>query len=182
MAHIGYIRVSSEDQNTDRQLDGVQLEKAFTDKASGSTANRPELAAMLEYIREGDTVHVHSIDRLGRSLVDLKDLVHQMNDKGVTVVFHKENMEFSTGKDNPMHTLMFNMLASFAEFERAIIKERQKEGIAKAKEKGLYMGRKKTIDDEKIIQAMQKEGASFRKVAKELNVSLSTVQRALKKR
>lgn len=181
MAHVGYIRVSSLEQNTVRQLDGVPLDKVFTDKASGATAQRPELLVMLDYIREGDTVHVHSIDRLGRSLVDLKDLVQQMIDKGVTVIFHKENLEFNSGSSSPIHTLMFNMLASFAEFERSLIKERQREGIEKAKAEGRYMGRTKTIDDNEIIQAMKEEGASFRKVAKKLGVSLSTVQRAMKR-
>lgn len=181
MAQVGYVRVSSHEQNTVRQLDGVQLDKVFTDKASGATTERPELIAMLDYIREGDKVHVHSIDRLGRSLVDLKDLVKQMTDKGITVVFHKEHLEFSPENSSPINTLMFNMLASFAEFERALIRERQREGIEKAKQEGRYMGRTKSIDDEKIIEAMKEDGASFRKVAKKLGVSLSTVQRAMKK-
>ena len=181
MAHVGYVRVSSVDQNTVRQLDGVELDKVFMEKLSGATVKRPQLALMLDYVRDGDTVHVHSIDRLGRSLVDLKELVHQMTAKGVTVVFHKENMTFSKNADNAMDSLLFNILASFAEFERSLIKERQREGIEKAKQEGKYMGRTKVIDDNMIVAAMKKEGASYRKVAKELGVSLSTVQRAMKK-
>ena len=182
MADVGYIRVSSADQNTSRQLDGVQLDKVFTEKVSGATADREQLHAMLDYVRDGDTVHVHEISRLARSLIDLNTLIRDLNKKGVTVIFHQERMTFSPDREqDPLQQLMFNMLASFAQFERQIIKQRQAEGIAKAKERGEYMGRKKTIDDSKIIEAMSKDGASFRKVAKEMGVSLSTVQRAMKK-
>jgi DNA invertase Pin-like site-specific DNA recombinase len=182
MANVGYIRVSSADQNTARQLDGVQLDKTFIEKVSGATADREQLHAMFDYVREGDTVHVHEISRLARSLIDLNTLISDLNKKGVTVVFHQERMTFSPDREQePLQQLMFNMLASFAQFERQIIKQRQAEGIAKAKERGEYMGRKKTIDDSAIIEAMSKDGASFRKVAKELSVSLSTVQRAMKK-
>ncbi len=180
MAHVAYIRVSTIEQNTDRQLDGVVLDKQFEDKASGKDTQRPQLQAMLEYVREGDTVHVHSIDRLGRSLTDLKDLVKQLNSKGVTVKFHKENLEFSAGKANPMQDLMFNMLASFAEFERAIIKERQMEGIAKAKQKGVYnKDKRKKVDYAELNKAIE-SGMSYRAVAKQFGVGIGTVDRAVK--
>jgi DNA invertase Pin-like site-specific DNA recombinase len=180
MSNIGYIRVSTVEQNTVRQLDGIELDKVFIEHASGSTKNRDQLIAMLEYMRDGDIVHVHSIDRLARNLSDLKELVNAMIGKGVTVKFHKEGMTFNSDKSDSMSNLMFNILGSFAEFERELMLERQREGIAKAKEQGKYKGRTKSVDADAIRNAMRKEGASFRKVAKELGVSLSTVQRAMK--
>lgn len=180
MSNIGYIRVSTVEQNTVRQLDGIDLDKVFIEHASGSTKNRDQLIAMLEYMRDGDIVHVHSIDRLARNLSDLKELVNAMIGKGVTVQFHKEAMKFNSDKSDSMSNLMFNILGSFAEFERELMLERQREGIAKAKEQGKYKGRTKSVDADAIRNAMKKEGASFRKVAKELGVSLSTVQRAMK--
>lgn len=180
MAHVAYIRVSTIEQNTDRQLDGIATDIEFEDKASGKDTQRPQLQAMLEYVREGDTVHVHSIDRLGRSLTNLKDLVKQLNAKGVTVKFYKENLEFSAGKVNPMQDLMFNMLASFAEFERAIIKERQMEGIAKAKEKGVYnKDKRKKVAYAQLNKAIE-DGMSYRAVAKQFGVGVGTVDRAVK--
>lgn len=179
MANVGYVRVSSADQNTARQLDGVSLDRVFEDKVSGATTDRPQLQEMLKFIREGDIVHVHSIDRLARSLEDLLRLVKDLNARKIGVHFHKEQLQF-TGDPNPMQELMLSMLGSVAQFERAMIKERQREGIDKAKIEGKYKGRAKTVDDVAIRTAMQTEGASFRKVAKALDVSLSTVQRAMK--
>ena len=180
MANVGYIRVSTVDQNTARQLDGLQLDKVFTEYKSGKNKDREQLNAMLDYVRDGDTIHVHSIDRLARNLADLKELLNTMIAKGVSVQFHKEGMKFNGDKTDSMSNLLFNILGSFAEFERDIMLERQREGIAKAKEEGKYKGRTKSIDDDAIRSAMSKDGASYRKVAKELNVSLSTVQRAMK--
>ena len=180
MASIGYVRVSSTDQNTDRQLDGVALDEMFTDKVSGATTDRPELQAMLRHIRKGDVLHVHSIDRLARSLEDLLSLVKGLIAKGVAVRFHKEGLHF-TGDASPMQELMLGLLGSVAQFERSLIRERQAEGIQKAKAAGVYKGRVKTVDDDAIRKAMAEDGASFRKVAKALGVSLSSVQRAIKK-
>ena len=180
MASIGYVRVSSTDQNTDRQLDGVALDEMFTDKVSGATTDRPELQAMLRHIRKGDVLHVHSIDRLARSLEDLLSLVKGLIAKGVAVRFHKEGLHF-TGDASPMQELMLGLLGSVAQFERSLIRERQAEGIQKAKAAGVYKGRVKTVDDDAIRKAMAEDGASFRKVAKALGVSLSSVQRAMKK-
>ncbi|MDH4651705.1 recombinase family protein [Pseudomonas sp. BN606] len=178
MAQVGYVRVSSVDQNTERQLDGVQVDKTFTDKASGKDVIRPQLQAMLEYVREGDTIIVHSIDRLARSLSDLLQLVESLNKRGVAVRFHKEQLEF-TGADDKYQNLMLSMMGAVAQFERAMIGERRKEGIAKAKEKGVYKGRAKSVDDDAIRAAIA-GGLSFRKAAEQLGVSLSTVQRAMK--
>jgi DNA invertase Pin-like site-specific DNA recombinase len=178
MTNIAYIRVSTVDQNTDRQLDGMTFDKTFTDKLSGSNANRPQLIAMIDWARAGDVVHVHSIDRLARSMADLLKIVSDLNAKGVHVKFHKEDMKF-TGEDSPMQKLMLNMMGSFAQFEREVMKERQREGIAKAKEKGVYKGRVKSVDDTAIL-ALLAEGKSVRAVAAELDINPSTVQRAKK--
>lgn len=178
MAQVGYVRVSSVDQQTDRQLDGIALDKTFTDKVSGATTDRPQLQAMLEYIREGDILHVHSIDRLARSLADLLKLVEWLNTKHITVHFHKEQLKF-TGENSPMQKLMLSMMGSFAEFERSMIRDRQREGIAKAKEKGVYKGRVKSVDDD-AIRRLVASGTSFRKAAEQLGISLSSVQRAMK--
>lgn len=178
MAKVGYVRVSSVDQNTERQLDGLTLDKVYTDKASGKDTDRPQLQAMLEYVREGDCIVVHSIDRLARSLADLLSLVQSLNTKGVQVQFIKEQLLF-TGDDNPTQHLMLSMMGAVAQFERAMIKERQREGIAKAKARGEYKGRVKSVDDE-AIRALIASGMSYRKAAEKLEVSLSTVQRAMK--
>ncbi|MFH6567414.1 recombinase family protein [Pseudomonas kulmbachensis] len=179
MADVGYIRVSSVEQNTARQLDGVALDRTFEDKASGATTNRPKLQEMLEYVREGDTIHVHSIDRLARSLPDLLEMVSNLKARKVNVQFHKENLLF-TSEVNHTQDLMLSMMGAVAQFERAISKERQREGIEKAKAAGAYKGRKKAVDNDSIREAMAVEGASFRKVAAALGVSVSSVQRAMK--
>ena len=118
------------------------------------------------------------ISRLARSLADLLKLVEELNGKGIHVKFHKEQLEF-TGENSPMQKLMLSMMGSFAEFERSMIRERQREGIAKAKEAGVYKGRGKSVDDDAIRAAIA-GGLSFRKTAEQLGVSLSTVQRAMK--
>ncbi|MCK7610467.1 recombinase family protein [Acinetobacter portensis] len=178
---VGYIRVSSTEQNTERQLDGISLDKTFTEKASGGSRERPQLNAMLDYLREGDTVHVHSIDRLARNTNDLNEIVNSLNDRGITIIFHKENLTFSHDvAQSAINKLMFQMLAAFAEFERSMIRERQKEGIAKAKAKGLYKGRKRKVDYVEIRKAMAEENSTFRGVAEKFKVGIATVQRALK--
>lgn len=179
MAQVAYRRVSSLDQSTARQLDGQTFDEVFEDKVSGATTERPALQDMLRFVRKGDEVHVHSIDRLARSLEDLLSLVKGLIAKGVAVRFHKEQLHF-TGEANPMQELMLSLLGSVAQFERSMIRERQREGIAKAKENGVYKGRVKTIDDAAIRAAMAEDGATFRKVAKALGVGVSTVQRAMK--
>lgn len=179
MASVGYIRVSTIEQNTARQLDGYTLDRIFEDKASGATTDRPKLQEMLEYVREGDTIYVHSIDRLARSLSDLLELVSNLKARKVSLKFHSENLLF-TSEVNHTQDLMLAMMGAVAQFERAISKERQKEGIEKAKAAGVYTGRVKTINDDAIREAMNAPDASYRKVAKALNVSLSTVQRAMK--
>ena len=182
MAQVAYIRVSSVGQNTERQLSdtGITFDKEFEDKESGKDTNRKGLEAMLEYVREGDVVHVHSIDRLGRSMVDLKTLVTQLNNNGVSVKFHKEKLDFEVGKTDDLQTLMFSMLGAFAEFERSMIKERQREGIEKAKAKGVYNKNKRKKVDYAELNAAIESGMSYRQVAEKFNVGVGTVDRAVK--
>lgn len=177
---LGYIRVSSALQNTDRQLDGVTLDRTFTDKLSGKDTNRPQLQELLAYCRQGDTVHVHSLDRLGRNLDDLRQLVQQFKAKGVTVIFHKENLTFSVDTEsNPISELLFNVMASFAQFERSLIRERQAEGVQIAKSKGLYKGRKQEMTPDRIAEIKQRidAGESKASIAKALGISRDTLYR-----
>lgn len=178
MAQVGYKRVSSTDQNTTRQLDGVVLDEVFEDQVSGATTERSALQEMLRFVRKGDTIHVHSIDRLARSLRDLLDLVEGLKTRGIELRFHKEGLVFTSEK-NHTQDLMLSMMGAVAQFERSMIRERQAEGIAMAKAAGVYKGRKKAVDDEAIRVAVS-GGLSFRKAAEALGVSLSSVQRALK--
>lgn len=180
--HIGYKRVSTDEQNTDRQLDGVALDDEFIDHASGGSTDRPQLAQLLRMVRGGDTVHVHSIDRLARSLIDLESLVKELNTKGVDVKFHKENLVFQAagnGDDASVNTLMLQMLGAVAQFERALIRDRQRFGIERAKREGKYKGRTKKADDAKMVE-YKNSGMTYKQVADKMGVSVSTVQRALK--
>ncbi|MEO8991542.1 MAG: recombinase family protein [Nitrosospira sp.] len=175
---IGYIRVSSLDQNAERQLDGIELDKVFTDQASGKDTNRPQLQAALHHVRIGDTLVVHSMDRLARNVEDMLRLVREMNNVGVSVEFIKENMSFTAGSDDPRSTLMFTMLSAFAQFERSLIKERQREGIALAKAKGtVYKGRKPALNAERIAQLREQvaTGANRTKLAKAFGISRETL-------
>ncbi len=179
---IGYIRVSSVDQNMERQLEGVSLDMTFKEKVSAKDRNRPQLEGCMRYLREGDTLHVHSIDRLARNLVDLQQLVEGMTAKGITILFHKEGLTFN-GKDknNPMQRLMFQMMGAVAEFERSLIRERQREGIAAAKKKGRTLGRPGKLDQgqkEEILQK-SKAGTSPTKLAQEYGVSRGTIYNVL---
>jgi DNA invertase Pin-like site-specific DNA recombinase len=146
---IGYIRVSTFDQNPERQLESVQVDRTFTDKASGKDVKRPQLEVLMGFTRTGDTVVVHSMDRLARNLDDLRRIVQTLTQRGVHVEFVKEHLCF-TGEDSPMANLMLSVMGAFAEFERSLIKERQREGIALAKQRGAYRGRKKSLSDQEM--------------------------------
>lgn len=146
---VGYKRFSSIDQNPERQLEGVTVDRTFTDKVSGKNTDRPQLQEMLAYIREGDTVVVHSLDRLARNLVDLHHIVKTITDKKAAVTFVSENLTF-TGDDSPLSVLLLQVLGAFAQFQRMIIREAQREGIAIAKRKGVYKGRKKALTPEDV--------------------------------
>ena len=176
---IGYIRVSTVNQNPDRQLDTMELDKTFIDHCTGkNNAGRPELTSMLDYIRFGDTLHVHDISRLARNLADLINIIKTLNDKGVSVKFHKENLLFSGDESNPMNELMLNLLGSVYQFERSMLLERQREGIAKAKAEGKYKGGKNTVNREAVL-SKRSSGLSIRSVAQELNLSPTTVHKIL---
>lgn len=149
---IGYIRVSSFEQNHERQLEGVLLDKKFVDQASGKGVNRPGFIELLNYVREDDLVIVHSMDRLARNLDDLRQIVQNLTNKKVKIQFIKENLTF-TGEDSPISQLLLSVMGAFAEFERSLIKERQKEGIALAKKKGGYKGRTKAMNLEQVQHA-----------------------------
>ena len=175
---VGYIRVSSGDQNTARQLDGIQLDKVFEDKASGSGMdNRKALQACLTHLREGDTLHVHSIDRLARNLMDLQKLVGELTGRSVAVVFHKEGLTFTGAGDDPMQTLMLHMMGAFAQFERSLIRERQREGIAAAKAAGKPLGRRAAMTPAQIAEARARRaaGESATELAKVFGVARATM-------
>lgn len=179
---IGYVRVSTLLQNGNRQLEGVTLDHVFTDKISGKDKDRPELKRCLDHIRAGDTLHVHSIDRLARNLRDLETIIRDLVGKGVTVKFEKEGLTF-TGDDNPMNTLMLQVMGACAQFELSMIKERQREGIAIAKKKGVQIGRKATLDKTSIdtIKALWRSGKNKSEIAQEMGVSRVTFYAFLKK-
>jgi len=179
--NVGYIRVSSTSQNTDRQLADVALDRVFTDKASGKDANRPELSNCLEHLREGDVLHVHSIDRLARNLKDLQTIIENLTKKGVTVKFYKEHLAFEASSASPMQTLMLQMLGAFAEFERTLIKERQREGIEAAKAQGKKLGApaKLTAEQTAEIKARIEQGGDKSKLAKEYGISRPTLYKLI---
>ena len=178
---IGYVRVSSFDQNPERQLEDVPLDKVFADKASGKDTQRPELAALLSFVREGDAVVVHSMDRLARNLDDLRRLVQGLTRRGVRIEFVKEHLTF-TGEDSPMANLMLSVMGAFAEFERALLRERQREGIALAKQRGAYRGRRRALSPEQTTELRQRVAAGEKKatLARELGVSRQTLYQYLR--
>jgi DNA invertase Pin-like site-specific DNA recombinase len=173
---IGYVRVSSVDQNTVRQLDGILVDKTFTDKASGKDTNRPQLKAALDYLRDGDVLVVHSMDRLARNISDLLHTVQSLNDRGVIIEFIKEALTF-TGDDSPMSKLMLTIMGGVAEFERAMIRERQLEGIAKAKQAGKYRGRQSTMSPAQVQTIRERVAAGCNKaaLAREFGVTRQTI-------
>lgn len=178
---VGYVRVSSLDQNPDRQLENVQVDRLFTDKASGKDTQRPQLEALLAYVRDGDTVIIHSMDRLARNLDDLRKIVQDLTKRSVQIEFVKEQLVF-TGDDSPMANLLLSVMGAFAEFERALIRERQREGIALAKQRGAYRGRKKSLNSDQVERIRQKVQAGEKKsiVAREFGISRETLYQYLR--
>src|SRR5215216_5156170 len=177
---IGYIRVSTLDQHVERQLEGIEVDKTFIDHASGKDTKRPQLELLMSFVRTGDTVIVHSMDRLARNLDDLRRIVRTLTGKGVRVEFVKENLAF-TGEDSPMATLLLSVMGAFAEFERALILERQREGIAAAKQRGAYTGRKPALTVAQAQQLRERAAAGERKtkVAREFGISRQTLYQYL---
>jgi DNA invertase Pin-like site-specific DNA recombinase len=178
---IGYVRVSSHDQNPDRQLEGMEFDRKFIDKFTGKVLDRPSLNEMMQYVREGDHVYVHSMDRLARNLMDLRKVVSQLTAKKVKIQFIKENLIF-TGDDSPMSVLLLSMMGAFAEFELSLNKERQREGIRLARERGIYVGRKKMLSKDQIkeLHKMCNEGRKKTEVAKKFNMSREAVYKYLR--
>jgi DNA invertase Pin-like site-specific DNA recombinase len=152
----------------------------FTDKASGRDTKRPQLQSCLDYIREGDVLVVHSMDRLARNLDDLRRMVLDLTGKGVHVRFVKENLTF-TGEDSPMSNLLLSLLGAVAEFERSMIRERQREGIALAKKAGVYKGRKPSLTAEQVKEIRRRVVAGEQKtgLAAEYGVSRQTLYSSL---
>lgn len=182
---VAYVRVSSADQSLERQIQDLQSvapARIFADTTSArSRAGRPGLEECLRYVREGDELHVTSIDRMARSLVDLHNLLEEFNGKGVNVTFHRENLWFAADASDPRSTLMLGILGSFAEFERAIIRERQAEGIRIAKKAGKYKGRAKALRKDQVEEAQRRiaSGESKAAVARDFQISRTTLYKYL---
>jgi DNA invertase Pin-like site-specific DNA recombinase len=178
---IGYVRVSTFEQNAQRQLDEIPVDRLFIDQASGKDTQRPQLETMLAFVREGDTVVVHSMDRLARNLDDLRRLVQQLTRRAIRIEFVKEGLTF-TGEDSPMAHLMLSVMGAFAEFERSLLRERQREGIALAKQRGAYRGRKPSLTATQVTDLKRRIAAGERKahIARKLGVSRETVYQYLR--
>jgi len=185
--NVGYIRVSSTGQNTGRQMDAfdnsLDLDKVFTDKVSGATTDRPELKACTNYLRENDILYIYSMDRLARNLVDLQCIVKDLTGRGICIKFMKEQLNFEQNGNNPMNTLLLQVMGAFAEFERSLIKERQMEGIKSAKAKGVKFGRKAKLTPEQITEIMTrlKSDPFIKKsdLMKEYDISRATFYRLM---
>jgi DNA invertase Pin-like site-specific DNA recombinase len=179
--NIGYIRVSTIEQNFERQLEGIKLDRSFVDKVSGKSVDRPALQEMLTYVRDGDTIIVHSMDRLARNVDDLRQIVNGLTAKQVKVKFIKEALEF-TGEDSPISNLLLSVMGAFAEFERTLIKERQMEGIELAKKRGTYKGRKASLSSDQIVQLKEQVvlGNNKSELAKEFGISRETLYKYLR--
>lgn len=182
---VGYVRVSSLDQNPDRQIEDLKsqgVEKLFIDQVSGKDVDRAELQKMLSFVREGDALYVHSLDRLARNLADLLMLVQDLTGRGVSVHFLGEKLDFDAGKDaSPTSKLMLSMIGTFAEFERSMILRRQAEGIALAKERGAYKGRKRSVTDEQIdkVRSLIDLGVPMTVAAQKVGISRTTAYKYL---
>lgn len=182
MAEVGYIRVSSFNQNDARQLAKVKIDHIFKEKISVKNLKRPKLQECLDFCRAGDTLHVNSMDRLARNLKELQQIVSSIIKKEVKIQFHKENLTF-TGEDNPPSKLMLQIIEAVTEFERSLLRERQKDGIEAAKKRGVKLGRKPVIDNEKKEQIINllNERLTKKDIAFKLGVSYETIRLTLKK-
>lgn len=176
---VAYIRVSSKGQNTERQLEGMTFDKVFEEKISGATKDRPELSLCINYLRSGDTLHIHSIDRLARSLRDLQEIVDSLIAKGVIIKFHSERLTFGL-HDDPMSMLTLQLLGAFAQFERRLTQKRQREGIESAKSRGIHLGRK-PLDmtlAPKVLE-LKNQGYSVIEIAPMLKLSRPSIYKLL---
>ena len=185
---IGYARVSTAEQDTARQLESLNsfgIDRLFEDKASGKDTKRPALEEAIKYVREGDTLVVHSLDRLARNLADLLAIVEGLTVRGVVVTFIKENMSFTKSEAEPFSKLMLHMLGAFAQFERSLIRERQREGIAIAKLAGAFKGRKHSLTEEQAKELLLLDSANNGKnrtvLASKFGISRKTLYRYLER-
>lgn len=184
---IAYVRVSTTDQCTTRQTEGMKhiyINRVFEEKVSAKDKERPELRNCINYVREGDTLYIYSIDRLARSLSDLQSLIDEIVSKGATVTFIKESQSYSRDNSNPFNKVLLQVLGAFAEFERNIMLERQAEGIAKAKLHGTKTGRpfgKQPLDPSLRPKAidLSKQGLNITQIAKSLNLSRASIYKLL---
>ncbi|ROZ63298.1 recombinase family protein [Kocuria soli] len=186
---VAYVRVSSEDQHLDRQRASLRdavgdPDRWFEDRCSGGSTNRPGLDALLAHVREGDEIVVPSMDRLARSVPDLYALVDGLRARGVAVRFLKEGQRFEPGANSSMSRLLLGVLGAVAEFEPSLIRERQAEGIAQAKARGVYQGRSRRLSPEQVIAARERVagGVPLSRVAREAGVSRSVMNDAVKGR
>ena len=183
MRKLAYIRIFAFEKNTARQLEVMKFNKTFTDKLSAVNADRPSLIKLIKYIRAGDEVWINSIDRLSKSSIDLHNLIKKITGKGATAHFKTENLTFDGGENNRHKTLHLSTLGAFAQFERELIKQRQAEGIAKAKERGAYanVGRKGlSVETSNEIKAQRKKGVSATEIAVSVGVGRTSVYRVLR--
>lgn len=182
---VGYVRVSARDQNPQRQLEVLgECHKIFTDKISGkSRAKRHALAELIGYIRDGDTVRIASMDRLGRDTRDLYNIVAEITDKGAAVEFVNEKITVDKNGASPLDSLMLGILAAFAEFERRRLRERQAEGIAIAKAKGKYVQQPALSDgDVEQVKTLMDLGYPKTEIARRFQVSRQTIYNALRRK
>jgi DNA invertase Pin-like site-specific DNA recombinase len=178
---IGYIRVSSIDQNPERQLQGIQLDKVFIEHASGSSIKRPQLDAMINYVRDDDIIYVHSLDRLARNLKDLRNIIENFTSHNIRISFLNEGLEFN-GDDTPISKLLLNIMGAVAEFELAIIRERMLEGVAIAKAKGKYKGRERSLKtaDIEILKGLLQTRKTITQISIELKISRFTLYKYIR--
>ena len=175
---FNYIRVSTTDQNTERQLLDIPCDRAYIEKISGKNTDRPELQAMLLNIRSGDILNIHEMSRLARNTRDLLNLVEEITAKGATIIFHKENLTFKgDGKQDPYQKMMMTMLGAVAELERNLILERQREGIALAKLHGKYKGGQPKLTAQQVeeIKTLVNNRTPITQIARQYNISRHTV-------
>ena len=179
---FGYQRTSCLHQHTERQLVDVKLDRIFEEKLSGKDRNRPQLEALLSVLREGDVVHIHSMDRLARNTRDLLNLVEEITCKGCKIIFHTEHLSFEPNKNDPYQSLMMTLLAAVAQLERSLILQRQKEGIAIAKSKGKYKGGKNKLSPEQVAELKElSKTTSITSLAKKFGITRPTCYGYLKK-
>jgi len=178
---VAYKRVSSVNQNIDRQLEGINFDREFVEKISGKDKERKQLQEMILFLRQGDELYIHSLDRLGRNLKDLQEIIEELTCKGVIIHSVKENITFSND-NNPMNKLLFHILGAFSEFERELIKERQREGIMIAQKKGIKFGRRRKLNERQIKELKEdfSKDVSVEELSKKYSLTRQTIYNYLR--